>query len=518
MKTIDLAATVFAAMLALSAPGVLAAEDSGDEKSGEAGPVPAPRVFVSQHSGRFGGETISYRATAGETYLKDKDGKPVASIFSTAYTAEGGDDTVGRPVTFIFNGGPGSASVWLHMGVFGPRVVQVPSDAVDDGAPPYPIIDNSLTLLDLTDLVFIDPVGTGYSRVVGEGKTKDFWSLDNDASSIADFIRIWVTKNKRWNSPKFIAGESFGTTRAATVSHALATGTVDIALNGLILISQALDYTGSTPRHDNLIAYVTYLPSMAATAWYHGKVTGAPDSLEAFVEQARRFAVDEYLPALFKGSTLDGQERARIAARLAYFTGLSESYIETSDLRVLTPRFRKQLLRDQGLVVGSLDGRFKGDDADDAAETPAGDPASYSIGSAYSASLNHYFATELGVEIERPYRTGNSDVGRNWSYRPVPEGQSYEPSYVNVARRLTTVMRRNKDLKILLASGYYDLVTPFFDAEYTFARHGILMDRVEMTYYEAGHMMYLHRPSFEKLVADMRAFITATLGSKTTEE
>lgn len=496
------------------APGASTAWAAEDEekKSEDAVPVPEARTFVTRHSGRFGGRAVRYTATAGETYLRNEKGEPVASIFSTAYLENEVRDPTTRPVTFVFNGGPGSPAVWLHMGVFGPRVVQVPSDAGDDGAPPYPLIDNALSMLDLTDLVFVDPVGTGFSRVIGEGKTEDYWGLKEDARSIAEFIRVWLTANKRWNSPRFIAGESFGTTRAVGVVHELGGGAVVIAFNGLILISQALDFTGSTPVHDNLIAYVTYFPSLAATAWYHGKVQDAPTDLAVFLDEARDFAVGEYMPALFQGSLLGAEERARVVARMAHFTGLSEAYIDVSNLRVLTPRFRKQLLRDEGVAVGALDGRYKGDDVDDAAERPDGDPASYGVGSAFSAALNHYFATELNVDLERPYRIRNRKLSRNWRYRTAPDGESYEPAYVNVARQLATAMRRNKDLRVLVASGYYDLVTPFFDAEYTFGRHGIDMERTEMTYYESGHMMYLHRPSFEKLVRDIRGFITNSLG------
>lgn len=476
-----------------------------DDEAPAVAAVPDPVVFETRHSGRFGGQSLRYRAIAGETHLRNDDGEPVAALFSIAYVAEDADQ--GRPVTFVFNGGPGSASVWLHMGMLGPKRVRVASEAdEDDGAAPYRLEDNPLTLLDVTDLVFIDPIGTGFSRVVGTGDTADFWSMQGDAGSLAQFMRLWITEHERWNAPKYIIGESFGTTRSALIAKTLGEDGQDVALNGIVMISQAMDYTGSSPAPDNLLAYVTYLPTMAATARYHGRA-GQDVSLEAFVDAAREFAVREYLPALFLGSALPDAERERIADGLVRFTGLGRDYVLRSDLRVMVPRFTKELLRDQGLAIGRLDGRYTGDESDDVADRPhLGDAASYGISSAYTAALNHYLRTELGVRMDRPYRTGNGAVGSNWNYRPVPEGRFWEPSYVNTARALSDALRTNGELRVLVANGYYDLVTPFFDAEYTLGRHGILDERIRMTYYEAGHMMYVHEPDFEALIRDVRAF------------
>lgn len=481
--------------------------EAKDKKS-----VPEPKVFVSKHQGTFGGQVVKYTATAGEIYLKNDKGEPVASIWSVAYTRDEVADPTRRPVTFVFNGGPGSASVWLHMGLFGPKLAKVPSNAdVDDGAAPYPIVNNEHTFLDLSDIVFIDPVGTGYSRVIGEGKEEDFWGLNEDARSIAKFIRQWITEHKRWNAPKFIAGESFGTTRAAGVAYELEGGGQSVALNGLILISQALDYTGSTPVPDNLVAFVTYLPTMAATAWYHKKA-GQGKTLESFVQEARDFAYDEYAAALFRGNLLAEERRNQIAERLAYFTGLEKAYILRADLRILAHRFRKELLRDQGLTVGGLDTRYFVEEADQTAEGPTlGDAASFSISSAYTAALQEYFAKDLKVQMDRPYYTSAPGLYGKWNWRPVPEGQGWEPSYVNVARKLSDAMRRNKDLRVVVTNGYYDMVTPFFDAEYTFSRHGILKDRIQMQYYEGGHMMYTHEPDLKKLAGDIRGFYNANL-------
>ncbi|MBC2838583.1 S10 family peptidase [Robiginitalea sp. SC105] len=488
---------------------LVAMATQAQEKSTDSLPVPEPKSFVTSHQIRSGGRVVNYSATASETYLKDAAGKAVASIWSVAYVEKGVSDASKRPVTFIFNGGPGSASVWLHMGMFGPERIKVPSDAdADDGAAPYNLVPNDHSLLDLTDLVFVDPVGTGYSRVVGEGKVKDYWGLTEDARSIATFIRQWVTENNRWFSPKYIAGESFGTTRAAGVANALEGGGQNMALNGLILISQALDYAGSTSVHDNITSYLTYLPSMSATAWYHKKA-GQGKTLESFVAEAREFTYNSYAPILYKGVLLSDPERNEAAEKLSYFTGLDKDYILKSDLRVLVPRFQKKLLEDQGLAVGRLDGRFMGDEADQFSDGPhLGDPASYQISSAYTAGLNHYFASRLNVDMDRPYITSNGEIYPKWNWRPVPEGSYWEPSAVNVTRQLSETMRRNPEMKVLVASGYYDLICPFFDAEYTFSRNGIPYENITMTYYEAGHMMYTHEPDFTKLASDIREFLT----------
>jgi carboxypeptidase C (cathepsin A) len=485
--------------------GANAQQSDSTKQAGPTPPVPAPKSFVSQHEATFNGESLRYTATAGEVHLTNDAGEPVASIWSTAYTKN--DAEPNRPVTFVFNGGPGSASVWLHMGLFGPRRIEISSEAdEDDGAAPYPIINNPHAPLDVTDIVFVDPVGTGYSRAVGKGKGTDFWGLSADAESSAQFVRLWITTNKRWNSPRYLAGESFGTTRAAAVADVLAGNGQDVALNGLILISQALDYTGSTPAHDNLIAYVTYLPTIAATARYHGKA-GVGQSVEDFVQAAREFAFDEYAPALFKGSGLSDGDRDHIAERLAYFTGLDKDYVLRADLRVLAGRFLKELLRDQGLSLGRLDGRYARDDIDDTAEDPESDGAMEAISSAYTAGLNHYLATELNVVMDRPYMTSNREIGRNWIWKPASASRSWEPIYVNVSRGLANAMRRNSDLRVMVANGYYDFATPFFDAEYTFGRHGIVKERVFMKYYEAGHMMYIREADLVQLSADIREFV-----------
>ncbi|NNL01075.1 MAG: peptidase S10, partial [Eudoraea sp.] len=349
---------------------------------------------------------------------------------------------------------------------------------------------------------------TGYSRVIGKGKVKDYWGLKEDANSIAKFIRQWVTKNNRWFSPKYIAGESFGTVRAAAVANALEEGGQNMSLNGLILISQALDYAGSTSVHDNITSYLTYLPSMAATAWYHKKA-GQGKSLESFIDECRNYTYDSYAPVLYKGSLLSAAEQNKVAERLSYFTGLNKAYILKSNLRILMHRFQKELLADQGLAIGRLDGRFMGEEVDDLTDGPhLGDPSSFQISGAYTAAINHYMSSALNVSMDRPYITSNDKVYKNWNWRTLPEGKQWEPSFVNVTRKLAETMRRNTEMRVMVASGYYDLICPFFDAEYTYSRNGIDREKIEMTYYEGGHMMYTHEPDFLKLSNDIRKFLS----------
>lgn len=504
-----LRALFMAAVMAMTAPAFADTNAGDPPKEAETRPVPDPVMFESRHTGTFGRQKVAYTVEAGDTQITNEDGKPAASLFTISYIKE--DAGTDRPVTFVFNGGPGSASVWLHMGLLGPKRVVVASDAdEDDGAAPYRMVDNPLSILDQTDLVFIDPVGTGFSQAIGEGEDKDYWNEAGDKSSIAEVMRIWITKHKRWNAPKYLIGESFGTTRAAYLANELTVGDVDIALNGIVLISQALDYEGSTSAHDNVYSYVTYLPSMAAAAQYHGRAgQGVPQA--EFLAEARAFARDEYGPALWKGEWLSPEERTYIRDRLAYFTGLDPEYIETSNLRILMHRFQKELLRDEGVALGRLDGRYLGDEADDAAEGPEDDVSSYAVSSAYSALMNQYLAADLGVEMDRPYMVSSPDAGEQWDFRDAPEGEYWEPHYVNAGRQLTTAMRHNTALKVMVASGYFDLICPFFDAEITFARYGIPQDQVAMTYYQGGHMMYLNDGALKALAADIRSFYAGKL-------
>jgi carboxypeptidase C (cathepsin A) len=472
------------------------------EKSADA-EIPPPLRSLTRHKGVFGGQTIAYTAITGETYLKDKDGKPTAAIFSTSYIKDGGGPD--RPVTFLFNGGPGSGSLWLHMGAFGPKRVNIPN-AKDDGAPPYPITANPDSLLDVTDLVFIDPVGTGFSKALGKTDPKTFWGVTADAESVAQYIRLWLTEHGRWNAPKFVGGESYGTTRSAAVTNALTSGYNDVALNGVILISTILDFGLESGAEGNEMQYVVTLPSMAAAAWYHKKAGGGFQSVEPFVAEARAFALGPYAAALLKGNSLSPEDHTAIRGQLAKYSGLSETYLENANLRVTSDRFYKELLRDRGLTVGRLDARYTGKDYDNAGEGSDNDPSFYGIDAAYPAAINAYVRGDLNLKgMDREYVS----IGgvRDWDWKL--GGRRDEQAYLTVAPYLSRALRENSDMKILVAQGYYDFATPFFAAEYSLNRPGFPDGRVQYTYYDSGHMMYVQDSDRTKLSNDIRAFIRA---------
>ena len=493
------------ALIAMTFSALLSLTAQSEEEKPE---IPEPTEFVSEHRGTFNGRSMSYQVRAGETYLKDAEGEPSGAIFSFDYIGQPGDSN--RPVTFVWNGGPGSASLWLHMGSLGPKRVVVPSNAEHAGAPPFPIIDAPETILDVTDLVFVDPVGTGYSRTLGDHEGKEFWGLNEDAESIAQFIRRWLTANGRWNSPRFLLGESFGTTRAAAVAELLEDEHM-VALNGLIFVSQALNYAGSTPYvSDNLISHVTYLPTMAATAYYHERVDADGMSLEEWVQAARDFATDELLPALWRGNTLPQEDRDRVRDGLVKFTGLSAEYVERANLRVNGFRFAKELLRDEGKAVGRNDARYTMDPVDDLPASVSGDASSNAISGAYKAGLLTYLRDDLNIDWDRAYLSpSDPKLGDEWNWNPNGRESSWEPHWVDTTPALVKALEVNPSLKVLVQSGYYDLITPFFDAEYTLNRYGIPEGRIEYTYYGGGHMMYLNEDARQAFLKDIRAFIEA---------
>ena len=485
------------AALALAAGPALAQDK--DDKPVKVEAV-VPQVSATQHSGTFGGQKMRYSATIAETILSAQDGTQKAAIVTTSYVKEPRDPS--RPVTFLFNGGPGSGSVWLQMGAFGPKRVAIPSDARDDGAPPYPLVDNPDSLLDVTDLVFIDPPGTGFSYLIGKTEPKEFYGVTADAKAVAQVIRRWLNDHGRWASPKYLGGESYGTTRSAAVVNELEGSTFnDVGLNGVILISTVLDFAAGSDAPGNELSFITNLPSMAATALYHGKAT-AP-STEQFVEEARQFAIGPYAAALLKGQKLPAEERAAIRARLSQFTGLSEAFLDRADLRVTPDRFYKELLRDRGLTVGRLDSRYTGRDYDSAGESPDNDPSFYGIDAGYTAAINSWARGGLGFVTDREYQS-IAGLGRDWDWRI---GGRDANAYLNVTPWLGKALRENSGMRIFVAQGYYDFATPFFAAEYALSRTGIPQDRIEYQYYDAGHMMYVRDEDRAKLSRDVRRFI-----------
>lgn len=490
--------------LALSATAAMAQDDGKKKDDVADSPVPAPNVSVTKHKGVFGGKTISYTASTGETYLKDKDGKPLAAIYATSYVKDGGDKK--RPITFLYNGGPGSGSLWLHMGAFGPKRVVLP-DAQDDGAPPYPVVDNAESLLDVTDLVFIDPVGTGFSHAIGKKDPKDYWGVSADAKSIAEYIRLWLNDNGRWSSPKYIGGESYGTTRSVALINELEGSYNDVAVNGIILISTILDFGATAEVQGNEMPYIINLPSMATTAWYHKRMGNPPATVAEAAQQARAFAIGPYAAALLKGNALSAEERASVRAELARLTGLSEAFVDHAELRISPSRFYKELLRDRGMSIGRLDTRYTGKDYDAAGEEPDNDPSFYAIDGAYTAAMNSYARDDLGYKTDRSYVTIGGVSGWDWKL----DGKSGRASevYGSVAPYLGKALRENSGLKVFVGQGWYDFATPFFGAEYAMSRTGFDASRIQYHYYDAGHMMYVRPDDLRKLSADIRAFISA---------
>ena len=477
-----------------------------DGKNETPKPEPKDELVITEQVISVHGQELAYTATTGTLVMKDDEGKAKASIFFIAYTKKDVVDTSKRPLTISFNGGPGSSSVWLHLGLLGPRRV-VSGDVDQLQPPPYRLMDNEQTLLTETDLVFIDPVSTGYSRAVEKDKAKEFHGLEKDIESVGEFIRLYVTRYKRWNSPKFLIGESYGTTRAAGLSSYLQERH-GMYLNGLMLISSILNFQTVSFTTGNDLPYILFLPTYAATAFYHGKLgVEYQNNLAGLLAEVSTFALTEYTLALMQGDQLPSATRAQIVQKLARYTGLSPIYIEQTNLRIGIFRFVKELLRDQNRTVGRLDSRFKGIDRDTAGEHFQYDPSYSAIQGPYSATLNDYVRNELGYESDLPYEI-LANLYESWDY------SKYQNEFVNVAEKLRTAMTQNPFLKVIVANGYYDFATPYFGTEYTFNHLGLdesLRKNVSMTYYEAGHMMYVHEASLARLVGDLVGFVRSAM-------
>ena len=477
-------------------------------------PVPRDVLVETKHSLTINGQEIRYTVTCGTIVLKEeaekkgeKEGesegeKPRASIFFVAYTRDSIEDRHKRPITFSFNGGPGSSSVWLHLGLLGPRRVLLD----DEGfafPPPYHLVDNVYSLLDHTDLVFIDPVSTGFSRAVPGEKSKQFHGFKKDIESVGDFIRLYTTRYRRWNSPKFLIGESYGTTRAAGLSGYLQERH-GMYMNGIILVSSILNFQTADFHPGNDQPYILFLPSYCATAWYHHRLSAELEKdLSTTLQEVEAFALGDYAHALMQGDDLQDHERQQVARKLKRYTGLSEDYIMRTNLRIEIFRFTKELLRAERRTVGRLDSRFKGIDRDSVGEIFEFDPSMNNITGPYTATLNDYVRSELKFESDLPYEILTERV-HPWSYA------EFENEYVNVAETLRKAMTTNPHLKVYVANGYYDLATPYLATRYTFKHLGLdktLLGNLRMGYFEAGHMMYIHIPSLVKLKGELVNFI-----------
>jgi carboxypeptidase C (cathepsin A) len=463
---------------------------------------------VRRHELRVGSRVLKYTVTTGFLPVKSDAGEVEARIFFMAYTADRPGGPSSRPLMFSFNGGPGSSSVWLHLGALGPRRVKM----LDDGglpAPPYELVDNEHSWLEFTDLVFIDPVGTGFSRAETPELGKKFWGLEGDIQSVGEFIRLYLTRYERWASPLFLVGESYGTTRAAGLSGYL----IDrgIAFNGVVLVSSILNFQTARFTRGNDLPYVLFLPTYTATAWFHKKL---PADLQArplrdVLSEVERWAETEYQQRLAQGDAIGAADRRAVAEKLARYTGLDRQYVENTDLRIEIQRFCKELLRDEKRTVGRLDSRFKGMDLLAASERPDFDPSMAAIRPPYTAMFNDYVRRELGFESDLTYHILGGGIGPwNW-------GTSN--TFADTGEPLRSAFAKNPHMKLFVASGFYDLATPYFATEYTLRHLGLdpaLRSGVSTAYYEAGHMMYIHTGELARLGKDVGAFVESALAKR----
>jgi carboxypeptidase C (cathepsin A) len=490
-------------------------KDQEKESSKETLLPPKDFLVETKHTITIDGKTIPYTVICGTIVLKEetekkgeKEGeaegeKPKATIFFVAYSRDDVADKTTRPLTFSFNGGPGSSSVWLHLGLLGPKRVLM-DEIGNPLPPPYHLVENPYTLLDFTDLVFIDPVSTGYSRPVPGEKARQFHAFKKDIESVGDFIRLYTTRYQRWTSPKFLIGESYGTTRASGLSGYLQERH-GMYLNGIMLVSAVLNFQTLHFEHGNDLPYILFLPTYTSTAWFHGRL---PEDLQKAglrkaLDEAEQFAGGDYALALMKGDSLNPDEREKIVQKLSRLTGLSTTYIERTNLRIQIFRFTKELIRDEGRTVGRLDSRFKGIDRDSAGEYFEHDPSMSNIMGCYTATLNEYVRNELKFESDLTYEIINEKVWP-WGYG------DHENRYLDVAETLRFAMSTHPFLKVYIACGYYDLATPYFATIYTFNHLGLdatLQRNISMGFYEAGHMMYIHLESLAKMKRELSDFM-----------
>ena len=470
-----------------------------------AGPA-EEKISQTSHSVRVDGRDIKYTATAGTLPIRLDDGKVAARMFFVAYTKDG-EDARTRPVSFLYNGGPGSASIWLHMGSFAPRKVQMAEEGFQP-APPFNLVDNEYSLIDTTDLVFVDAISTGYSRTVAGVDPKQFHGARGDLRAFGEFIAEYLDTYSRWRSPKFLIGESYGTIRSAGLSQELQRRH-GIELNGIVLVSALLTYQTLSPAPNNDVAYAALVPTYAVTAWYHKKLP--PDlsgDLKKVVDEARAFAWGEYLLALTKGNTLPDAERRQAAQKLARYTGLSAEFIEAANLRVTSARYRKELLRDRRLTVGRLDSRFTGVDLDAAGEQQEYDPSNTALQGPYTALFSDYVRNDLKWTTDLHYPTSGNVRPWHWD--------EFQNRYMDMTEPLRQTMARNPFLRVLFVQGYYDMATPFGAAEFNAWHLGYdrtFAERLSFAYYEAGHMMYIRPSAHKTLKEDVSRFIRASSGA-----
>jgi carboxypeptidase C (cathepsin A) len=493
---------LLAVFLILQTPNLLAQESYKKKLTPK---VSEPSLSVTHHTIQLNGIPLKYTATVGYMLLRTETGRPRANVFFTAYTKDSVEDKSRRPITFAYNGGPGSSSMMLHIGALGPRVVLLD----DEGVPPpgpYRLVDNEYSILDVSDVVMVDPVSTGYSRAVEGVNPKEFHGYIKDIEYLGEFIRLYIARNELWASPKFIIGESYGVPRAVGLAEYLQRDTQSIYIKGLILVS--ITTAGLNPytrsfQPGNDLAFILALPTYTAVAWFHKKLPSDLQgrNLRDVLDEVEEFALEDYNLALMKGNKLPADKEREITNKLARYTGLSPKYIEQTNMRIHNGRFEKELLRDEHQIVGSIDARFKGKDADSAGERFESDPAHSAISGAFAAMINQYFRTELKYENDMSYELQGKVSP--WD----------RPRYLNTAETLRKVMRKNESLKVHIANGYYDIRSYFAD-EYAISHLDLNSDfkgRIEISYYESGHMMYIHKPSHAKFKAEIAEFIQSAI-------
>ena len=479
-------------------------------KSGYADAPVDEKQVTTHHSVAVGGRVLKYTANAGTLTIRDVAGKPRASIFYTAYTLDGAP-VVQRPVTFFYNGGPGSPTLWLHMGSFGPmRLVTGSPDYIRPA--PFAFGPNQDTLLGTTDMVFIDAPGAGLSRPLGDAKPTDFYGVDQDADAFARAVLRYVTKFSRWNSPKFLFGESYGTTRSGALAYQLQDR--GVALNGVMLLSSIMNYGSRQPGLDQV--YLNYLPSYATTAWYHHKMTNPPATVDQAAAEARAYAVGPYAAALAKGQNISPEERDAVAQHLSELTGLSADFLKRSNLRVDLSRFRKELMRNERETIGRFDSRYTGVDADAAGDSPEFDASDKAISGAFIGSLNNYLARDLNYYTNMTYRlSARDEAGFSWDWKHRAPGSDNPQNNPDTALDLAAAMRTNPYLKVLSLNGWYDMATPFFGTEFDLS-HMMLepaqQRNLEFRYYPAGHMVYLNPDALHAMRVDVERFINEAVG------
>jgi carboxypeptidase C (cathepsin A) len=504
------ALAAFAVLTSAQAGAAEASKPATDDAKAEQAKAPEPASSVTKGQVTIDGQVVKYTATVGWLIMKDDKDEPIARFGYTAYTRDGVKDLANRPIMFAYNGGPGSSSIWLHMGILGPRRVVV-NDGGYTPPPPSVSVENAYSPLDVTDIVMIDPVGTGFSKPLGDAKPEDFWGVDQDVKSVGQFIKRYVSENGRWASPKYLLGESYGGMRSAGLAWYLQS-VQNMDLNGVVLVSPFLNAGTGVDGARIDLPHVMYLPTFAATAWYHDAIPNKPASLPAFLEEVERFAYTEYAPALARGYTISAAEKQAIAAKLAAYTGTTSDYWEKADLRVSHPQFLQELMRNQRLIAGRIDSRFMGPSVDPLSENMDYDPFFPAVAPAYTAAFLHYLHNDLKFGKDENYVVSAFGIKWDWQHK-MPGDNGWMAPVPNTVPDLAMAMTFNPGLHVLVLQGYYDLATPWLATRNDVAHLDITEEarkRITIDYFDAGHMMYLHGPSMKKFREDVSGFVRAT--------